>query len=196
MNKEEFLCIKNQSAQFRFTSLLFTDYEEVVYYKIIQNNQHIIVIYGFNSENKKYEFHWACNMSQTLLMYLEKRNDNEYITFVPKEWVEDFKLEGFVTYAIWNDYFASDLELYANYLEPILVNETNCREASEVTLSCFEQSRGFTGQSKEWIKQWINNLEPAVPDYARDCNVNALHLYRIMGFVSDIDGCQIDMIRL
>lgn len=266
MTKEEFLDIKNEISKFCFTSLLFTEYEEIANYEILCNNQNIIVLYGFHLEDKKYEFHWACSNPQTLLSNIKKRNENEQLTFVPKEWVEDFKVAGFEIRAIWNDYFATNLETYANYLAPILVNEVNCVEASEVTLSCYGQSRGFTGQSKEWMKQWINNLEPAVPGYARDCNVfadissemtgivcvgiygsedkttlwireiavkpehsgrgigrrllgqafaygimhgakraflladecneNALHLYKSMGFVSDSDECQIDMIRL
>lgn len=33
----------------------------------------------------------------------------------------------------------------------------NCEEASKVTMLCKNQSRGFTGQTTEWMKKWINN---------------------------------------
>lgn len=183
MTKNQFLDVKTKLPKFHFTSLLFTEYEELVDYEILLNKQNVIILYGFNAEDRNYEFHWACNNVQELLEGLVKKNNNEKITFVPKEWIKDLMTAGFEIQAVWNDYFSTDLETYANYVEPVFVNESNYIEASEVTRSCAGGSRGFAGQSKEWMKQWINNLEPAVPDYASSCTVLAECRNEMIGVV-------------
>lgn len=254
MIEQQFHEIKDILQQFCFTSLKCTDYEEIADYEILINDNKVIIIYGYNPESKRYEYHWACNHKEDLLRQLQKRNDNEQITFVPENWVESLENIGFDIYAIWNDYFAEDLEEYVNCEEPKYIHHGNYKEASEVTLSCRGQSRGFTGQSEEWMKQWIENKGSASPDYTYDCavicvdiygsgdktklwireiavkpefqgkgvgrkligqafayglrhgakkaflmadecNNNALHLYRSMGFKSNPNESQIDMIR-
>lgn len=265
MTKEEFFKAKDKWQQFKFSSLAYTDYEEIADYEIVVNDDSAIIIYGYNIEDKKYEYHWACNNQEDLIKRLQKRNDNEIIKFVPKKWVEAHRSIGFDVYAVWKEYFASDLEVYANFEEPTYVDDNTHIEASEVTLSCTGQSRGFSGQSQDWIKQWIHNNQPAAPDYvshcaviadvkhemrgvicvgiygseekrilwvreiavkpeyqgkgiarklmgqafaygikhgakksflmADECNENALHLYKNMGFVESPDEGQIDMVR-
>lgn len=74
---------------------------------------------------------------------------------------------------MWNDYLAKELAKYEINLEPYFVKADSCIEASEVTLSCIDQSRGFMGQSKEWMKHWMNNQKPAVPDNTSDCVILA-----------------------
>jgi hypothetical protein len=155
MTKEQFLEVENNLEMFEFTSLTYTEYEEIADYKVVTMNPNVIIIYGFNVESKKYEFHWACNNQQDLLNGLDKRNDNELVTFVPKAWVKDLEMDGFHINAVWNDYFAIDLAKYAIDFEPIFVTVDKYVEASQVTQSCLGQSRGFMGQSKDWIKQWI-----------------------------------------
>ncbi len=265
MTEEQFLSVQNALQQFTYTSLNYTDYEEVIDYEIIENDESSIIIYGYNTEDGKYEFHWACNKVEDLARRLQKRNENEVIKFIPKEWVEDLKEEAFEVHAYWQEYVARNLEIAANYVEPIYVDHSNYMKASDVTFSCLGQSRGFAGQTKEWMKQWIDGSSPAVPDYVSDsaviaeitdelvgiicvgiygndedktlwvrevavkpeyqgrgiarkligqafaygiarnvkkaflmadeCNENAIHLYKSMGFVRKLDEGQIDMIR-
>jgi ribosomal protein S18 acetylase RimI-like enzyme len=169
VTEKQFVEIKNRLHEFCFTSLKYTGYEEVEEHEILIIDDRAIIIYGYNTEGKSYEYHWACNNKKDLMKQLQKRNDKEQITFVPKDWVESIKNLGFDVYAIWNDYFADNLEEYANFEEPKYISQNNYSEASKVTLSCRGQSRGFSGQSVEWMKQWIENREPAAPDYVTDC---------------------------
>lgn len=183
MLKQQFIEIKNKSQQFGFTSLEYTDYEEITDYEILTNDDKAIIMYGFDSETNRYEYHWACNHKEDLLELLEKRNDNEKITFVPKSWIEYMENIGFNIYAIWNVYIANELERYANFEEAKYVNSSNANEASKVTLSCKGQSRGFTGQSEVWIKQWIDNKGPASPDYTYNCAVIAEIIQEMVGVI-------------
>lgn len=183
MLEEQFDKIKNRLQQFRFTSLKYTDYEEIADYKILTEDDSAIIIYGYDSESNRYEYHWACNHKEDLLKQLEKRNDNEKLTFVPRSWIESIENLGFNIYAIWNDYFADQLQEYVNFEEAEYVNDNNANEASKVTLSCAGQSRGFTGQSELWMEQWIDNREPASPDYAYDCAVIAEVIQEMVGVI-------------
>lgn len=183
MTKQQFIKIKNRLQEFYFTSLKYTNYEEIADYGILIDDNKAIIIYGYDCESKRYEYHWACNNKEALLMQLQKRNANERITFVPPNWVEPIKSIGFDVHAIWNDYFSDDLAKYANFEEPKYINYSNYKEASKATLSCSGQSRGFTGQSEEWMKQWIENSQPASPDYASDCVVIAEIKQEVIGVI-------------
>jgi ribosomal protein S18 acetylase RimI-like enzyme len=183
MVEQQFREIENRLQQFCFTSLKYTNYEAIAKYEILTNDDRAIIIYGYDSESNRYEYHWACNYKEDLLKLLKKRNNNEKITFVPKGWIESIENMGFNIYAIWNDYFADKLEEYVNFEEAKYVNHSNANEASKVTLSCTGQSRGFTGQSEVWMKQWIDNREPASPDYAYDCAIITEIIQEIVGVI-------------
>jgi ribosomal protein S18 acetylase RimI-like enzyme len=183
MTKQQFDEIKERLHEFCFTSLKYTDYEEIADYEVLINNNKVIIIYGFNSESDIYEYHWACNYKEDLLPLLDKRNRNEKITFVPKSWVSSIEGIGFNIYAIWNDYFADDLEKFANTEETKYVGYSNAHEASKVTRSCIGQSRGFTGQSEEWMQHWIENKEPATPSYTYNCAVIAEIMQDMVGVI-------------
>lgn len=183
MTEEQFLNVQNILSKFTYTSLNYTDYEEVIDYEITEKDEYSIIIYGYNTEDGKYEFHWACNKVDDLTRRLQKRNENEVIKFIPKEWVDDLKKESFQVHAFWQEYVAKNLDNTANYIEPIYVNHSNYMKASEVTLSCLGQSRGFAGQTREWMKQWIDGSSPAVPDYVSDCAVIAEIIDEMVGII-------------
>lgn len=183
MTKEQFEQVKTNLDQFSFTSLNYTEYGEVADYELLVNNSKAIIMYGFNPESGMFEYHWACNNKEDLLDHLKRRNESEKITFVPKDWISSLESIGFGIYAIWNDYVATELEKFANTEEPIFVDFSNAQEASHVTRACIGQSRGFTGQSEKWIKQWIMNKEPAVPDYTDNCAIIAEYMDEMAGVI-------------
>ncbi|MDD4496502.1 MAG: GNAT family N-acetyltransferase, partial [Eubacteriales bacterium] len=183
MTERQFDEIKNRLMRFPFTSLKYTFYEEISDYEVLFSDDKSIILYGYDPEGKRYQYHWACNHKEDLLSRLQRKNDSEYITFIPKGWVESLKSIGFNVFAIWNDYFADSLENYAYYEEPGFINSSNFKEAAEVTRSCAGQSRGFTGQSDEWMKQWINNTMPASPDYTSNCAAIAEISQEVAGVV-------------
>lgn len=163
MKKDAFNDIKEQLKNYKYYSLEYTQYDDISDYNVICSNEQIILIFGYNLESALYEFHWATNNVSILLREVNKSNGKVLITFIPEEWIEEFKKNNFDVYAIFNDYFNNDISKDLEQLEPIeLLKEYDCKEASEVTLSCRDQSRGFSGQSKEWLKQWIKGVEPNV----------------------------------
>ena len=168
INKKEYEQIKSNIKKFKHHSMEYTEFEDVENHDVICNDDNLILLYGYNEEADLYEYNYAFNEHNYLINALDKSKKGDLLTFVDKDWVDDLKKIGFGTYAIWCSYFAHDLNKYKNDNDIEFVANNEYKEASDVTLSCRYQSRGFSGQSKEWIQQWVNNR---VVDYTKDCNV-------------------------
>ncbi|MCF0149001.1 MAG: GNAT family N-acetyltransferase [Clostridium sp.] len=67
--------------------------------------------------------------------------------------------------AIWNEYVSSNIESNLNYECLKFIDEGNYKEASKVTTSCVGKSRGFHGETEEWMQEWIQGKHPSVPEY-------------------------------
>jgi GNAT superfamily N-acetyltransferase len=172
MNKETFENIKSKITDFSYTSLNYTDYEEISEYEILCNNEEIILLYGYNKERGFKEYHWASNSVNKILNLIDKNDQEVLVSFVPAEWVEEFKCSGFRIYAVFHDYDNPDISHIEETKAPELLTEADCEAASGVTLSCYEQSRGFHGETADWMKRWIKNEEPAnLETGAKNCAV-------------------------
>lgn len=185
MGKDDFNNIKEQLKNYRYCSLKYTEYEDISDYDVICSNEQVILIFGYNVEAKLYEFHWAANNVSILLEEVNKSNKKAIITFIPIKWIEKFKKNNFDMYAVWNDYFNNNVSKSFRQVEKIeILKEYDCKEASEVTLSCRGQSRGFSGQTKEWMKQWIEGVEPnAVMSGGKD---SAVLVHREEGHIAGV----------
>ncbi|MEW8995917.1 GNAT family N-acetyltransferase [Clostridium sp.] len=159
MTRQEFLEIKEEIINFKYSSMKYTDYDEVENFKIVLQNKNIILIYGYNNESKIYQYHWAANDEQVLISAIETQNDNFLITFIPDEFVLGLENAGLKVWAKWNDYFKDTLEDVNCDFKYEFLNQIDAEVASEVTRSCKGRSRGFAGQTTEWIKSWLNGTE-------------------------------------
>jgi GNAT superfamily N-acetyltransferase len=168
LKKEQFSQIQEQLKNFSYHSFEPVEYDEIKDYDLVKCDDKIIIVYGYNSEAKLFEYHWACNSSRVLLESLSKQNNAEKITFIPAGWVDTFRNSGFDLFGVWIEYVAQNLSDHALDEHYKILKADKCDEASNVTLTCKGQSRGFIGQSKEWFEQWIRNEEPACPDYVSD----------------------------
>lgn len=161
MEKEDFLRVKQEISNLKYTSMNYIEYEEIFEYRIVCENEKVIVLYGYNCESRRNEYHWASNTAEDLINNIDNKIENVLITFVPSAWVDKLKQVGFEVFAVWNDYNTLDISSakYSDEPEYLMKNETEF--ASQVTLSCRGQSRGFTGQTNKWMNDWINGIESA-----------------------------------
>ena len=61
---------------------------------------------------------------------------------------------------MWHDYFKHSLSDIHNELsDAIVLKDTECKEAAMVTRSCRDKSRGFTGETEEFIKFWLSDCD-------------------------------------
>jgi len=166
MTEADFLRIKDKAAGFTYNSLEYTDYEDIAGYEIKKETDNIILIRGFHREADCIHYHWAANEAKQVLDSLGKASRG-LIEFIPDEWVDSFEEEGFIVRDVWKDYFLDSLidipVIEACELEEEFLKEYESKEASDTTLACKGQSRGFTGQTEEWIKGWLNNTSDEEP---------------------------------
>lgn len=167
MKEQEWETIQDRLEHYKYTSLHYTDYEEIADYDIVCSQPELILLLGYHREAKCMEYHWAANSPQELLHGIREREC--LLTFIPKEWVSDLEGQGFTVRCLWQDYFMEQLKLgqipIISEAEMKFLESSECKEASEVTMSCRGQSRGFTGQTAEWMREWLQNEE------AEDCAV-------------------------
>jgi ribosomal protein S18 acetylase RimI-like enzyme len=172
MNEAKFMNLKERAEGFQFTSMNYTDYSEVSGFEIISEDDGLILMYGYNQDKKTYEYHFACNTAEELLGKIDKDKRNAQISFVPEEWVERFKQFGFKVYAVFNDYVNPDINNIEVVSAPEFLTEEDCEAAARVTVACRGQSRGFHGETAEFMKAWIKGEEHAISDCgAKGCAV-------------------------
>ncbi|MEG2091062.1 GNAT family N-acetyltransferase [Niameybacter sp.] len=166
ITKDEYVKIQSRLDDFKYNSLKYTEFESIKTYNILYNDENIILIYGYNSEDKLNQYHWACNRVEILLKAMNSENTDVLITFIPKEWVNPLKQADFEMYAVWNDYFSESINLADTKVDIDKIQANEYDKVSEVTLACRGQSRGFSGQTTEWVRQWVEGREPALPSHA------------------------------
>ncbi|NKF06182.1 GNAT family N-acetyltransferase [Clostridium gasigenes] len=159
MTEQEFLDIRAKSNNYNYSSMQYLDYVAVANYNVLIENEKVLLMYGYNAESKMNEYHWAANIDEELISVIRKETDKALITFIPLDWISNFEKTGFKIFATWNDYFMNSLEHVHCDFESEFLNETECENASLVTISCKGQSRGFTGQTTEWMEIWLKGEE-------------------------------------
>lgn len=164
----------------KYSSLDYVDIEDIKASKIFNNDDSNIFLYQ-NSNIKKelywesksnhsFQLFWAANSRESFLEglaqtieYIKKTElnpDKIYIEFIPEEFLDDMNNMGFSIVSEWVDFWNSDLKsvdiAYKNKISIREVVEKDIKAVSEVTKSCTGYSRGFTGQSEDIIKEWMD----------------------------------------
>jgi len=155
MRKSDFERIKKASELFQFTSLEHSEYNDIVDYKLLQKDDKGIFMVGWNKEKQLDEIHWAANHVENLKTHITEASKPLVITFIPEEWMESLKKDGFEIFGIWNDYFKESIVRAESLPNYETLSEDDAEEISQVTLSCRGASRGFTGQSVSFCRDWI-----------------------------------------
>ena len=170
MKTAEFDPIKRRALEFQHSSFQYIDFDDVEDYHVVADKEDLILLWGFNAESQAWHYHWAADSVDEMIPLLA--SDRSFIlTFVPKEWVPKLESAGLKIRSVWHDYFRNNLEdirgsqdAEINFLS---INEAE--EAAKVTQQCRGLSRGFSGQSPDWFRQWLTNndavRDPAVLGY-------------------------------
>lgn len=173
MNTTEFDQIKQRALNFRRSSFQYIDFDGLDEFRIIADNDTLVLLWGFSATSHSWQYHWAADSAADLIPHLIA--DKPFIlTFVPKEWVPALEAAGMQIRSVWHDYFRKSLDDIA--IEPEmalnLLSIHEAEEASEVTLQCKGLSRGFSGQSADWFRDWLSNNDmvndPAILGYRSD----------------------------
>lgn len=196
MKRQEFEQIKENAEQFSYTSLAYTEYEEVSEYEVLAQNADVLLLGGENKEARSYEIHWAANTPEALIASVKQKKEG-LITFIPKEWVAAMEASGFQIRNAWHDYFADELTAACeeNTAAYEFLTPTECEQASEITQRCRNQNQGI---ARKLLKQaFAYGIEYGATKAflaADEQNAGAIHLYQSMGFVASTEEAQIDMV--
>lgn len=173
MNTTEFNQIKQRALSFRHSSFQYIDFDDLDDCQIIADNDSLVLLWGFSATSHSWQYHWAADSAADLIPHLTA--DKAFIlTFVPREWVPALEATGMQIRSVWHDYFRKNLDDIA--IEPEMALDLlpihEAEDASKVTLQCAGLSRGFSGQSADWFRDWLSNNEmvsdPAILGYRSD----------------------------
>ena len=183
MKQNEFETIQEKLKEYDNHSMNYIEFEDVKEYDCIQNDKNLILVCGRDEESGMREVHWAANEVEHLVKGLKEIKERMFpettkLSFIPEAWVKSLSKEGYEVFAIWRDYFIHNLNslLQEFYMEDVsgyeCLSEQECQRASEVTYACKGQSRGFTGQTEQWMREWIAGTESSASNSgAKDATV-------------------------
>lgn len=174
LQKELFDELIEKMQVFEYTSMRYTDYTEVSDFDVIRNDEKLILLSGYNSKMLWIEYHFAASSVDELLSAINL-SGKIHISFIPRAWIDNFKQKGFEVYAVFNDYNNPDISNISSCEEPELLTEAECEAAALVTQSCKGQSRGFHGESTEWVRSWIRGVESSAIDTEAENCVAIIH---------------------
>lgn len=197
-----------KANRLKYSSLNYVDTEDIKEAKLImdtdsvifmyQNSEAIKELYWESKSNHCFQLFWAADSKENFLDGLNKSieyimtaesYDKIYIEFVPNDFLNDMEIIRFNIVSEWVDYWNLELRpietKLSNKINIEIVREKDISTASKITKSCTGYSRGFTGQSEEIIREWMNT-ENSYLFYAElDGNLVGLCFVILYGFDSD-----------
>lgn len=160
MNQNEFENIKEKLKNYRFNSMEYYDYDQLKNYEVNINSEDLFIAVGYDEDNEIKAFHWAANNWTDLVKMVKKEKEQILLTFVPEEWKDNIISAGLKEHAIFREYWISDIsKVHQEKSEYSLIENLEIESAAQVTMDCKGQSRGFHGESSDWIKAWIDGTE-------------------------------------
>lgn len=151
--------------QFKYSSLEYVDSEDIRNPVISTNNDESIFFYC--KEEGEIKIYWAVNSKENFLKGLEKtvetisREDtirNVVIEFIPEDYISDMEERGFTTISEFVDFWIDSLEAVtlaqSDSVSIRRVREDEYQALSDITISCRNYSRGFIGETPEFMKEW------------------------------------------
>jgi len=158
----------NKAKQFKHTSLEYLESEDISNAEIIIDNNEALIIYTIS--NGRVKIDWATDSPQILidtlkglteLVFYNHDAKKIYVEFIPEDYVVEMESHGFKIISEWLDFWNYELETcYFNEPKDLLIRNIEGFEyqiASEITKSCKGLSRGYNGESADWLREWNEN---------------------------------------
>lgn len=169
MDKNGFENALKRAKGFKHGSFEYLEYDDVKDYTILRDDESIFALYGIKSDYGFGEICWATDFPGPLAEAVAALEGDTLIQFVPEEWKAGLKQHGFEEYAVYREYWKTGLD-DVPLCQYEKLDKSECAEASGVTRACMWQTRGFHGETSEWIEKWISGFEPGAASVGcRDC---------------------------
>ncbi|MDF2542583.1 MAG: hypothetical protein K0S47_2301 [Herbinix sp.] len=169
---EDFNRLKEGAKCFLYHSFEYVDYDDVKDYKILQEDEKLILLYSVIPKNGYKKIYWAANGVKELGQAIASLGKNIVFTFIPLDFRNDLIQQGFTDYAMFREYWIEDINSIEGDGDYKFLKEEESEQAAKVTQSCRLQSRGFLGEQESFFREWISNQEPgAVNCGCKNCCV-------------------------
>ncbi|WP_432662976.1 GNAT family N-acetyltransferase [Wukongibacter baidiensis] len=162
--------IIEKANKYKYNSLQYIEVEDLINAKILIETEECILLY--EELRDKSQLYWAAKSKEKFFEGLckvvdlidKKQEKKLYIEFVPEDFVDGLENMGFKIDSEYIDFWNTDLSAISRGQKDSLtiryLNNDEYEIASHITRACRGYSRGFNGESSEWIKEW-NETENA-----------------------------------
>lgn len=187
--------IIDEAKKYKFNSLEYVDLEDIVDAKVFIKTEECIFIY--KDVRDKIQLFWAAMSKLEFLKglnevaeSLSKKQDKKlYIEFIPEDFIDEIENLGFRIASEFVDFWSNDLSTVSlSQKESLLIRRLRKDEhmcAAEITRACRGFSRGFNGESDEWIKEWNETENSCVFVTEIDDKIVGLCCVSLYGFESE-----------
>ncbi len=141
----------------KYSSLSYVDYEEVKASEIIRYDQSLLLLH--KKSNDLSEIHYATDDLEELLDSIRTSNLKGLIKFIPFDTIGQFEFNDFKIHCVYQDYFLNNLNIASKSLdtkhEIKFATLEEAKKLSDISQACSGLSRGFFGETEEWIRDWL-----------------------------------------
>lgn len=183
----------NKCRVMKFNSFEYIDEDELNDVSIFHETESCCIFY--KEAEDRYHIYWATDSEAELSDGLSSMIDNHhgkslYIEFVTDSLAKRLKTIGFEVYSeyadFWNIQLKSDPVDFGS--SDIVVREASVSEfplLAQITLDCKGQSRGFDGESAEFLEEWFDSGNSTILVAEVEGSAVGLVLLNLYGFDSE-----------
>lgn len=151
-----------KAMRFELSSMNYLDAKALGSFSIVKDDDTALIIQS--GCNERMLVHWAVNGVHDLISTVRALaktgiiKEATEIEFVPEACVEAFEQIGFSTLSEWVDYWKSPIDaIEIDVPKGLVVRRATKDEyarAAEITQACRGLSRGYLGETSDWIREW------------------------------------------
>ncbi|MBM7613801.1 GNAT family N-acetyltransferase [Alkaliphilus hydrothermalis] len=161
-----------EAKEYKFNSVEYVELEDVKDILLYQKDESYIFLCG--EDDSRLFLYWGASSKDDFfngliktIALIKSELDIEnyravYIEFIPEDFVAEMKKNNFEVVSNYVDYWIKDLATLELQVpeDPVIrpAAQEEYRRVSEITISCRNQSRGFSGETIEWVQE--NNEDP------------------------------------
>ncbi|WP_055669573.1 GNAT family N-acetyltransferase [Desnuesiella massiliensis] len=148
--------------------------------------EEIEIFWGADS---KESFFKGINSALNIIQHRGVKAKRVFLEFIPSEFAEEMEELGFKVVSEWVDFWAqelSNMEVQPSTSYNVKLIEANeYGNAGQVLRSCNGYSRGFKGESDEWVKEWNEGDNSCILVAAMNNEIIGVCCLNIYGFDSE-----------
>lgn len=154
-------------------------------------------IFIYEELEDKIKLYWAAISKEEFILGLkkviqalnEKYNKKLYIEFIPEDLIESLEELGFRILSEFVDFWNNDLSntklKSQNKYRVKTIENSDYHAAGEVLRACKEYSRGFSGESDDWVREWNESDNFSILTAKIDDKIAGVCCVGLYGFESE-----------